>query len=250
MAAMLRATLMAMAVATTACASSSQAQSPLPAPTPTTGEVVPERPAKHVVQAGETMWRIARRYGLTPQELAAKNGIGDVTKVRVGTVLVVGGEVLSSTSTSTSASKSTVAPTSPAAKPSSTSSRVTAARYPLRWPVEGELTSRYGRREGRGHDGIDIGAPEGTAVKAAAAGEVLFSARHGGYGNLVIVKHDAGLVTVYAHHQKNLVEKGQRVAAGQVIARVGTSGRASGPHLHFEVRRGTSPENPLRYLPP
>lgn len=137
-----------------------------------------------------------------------------------------------------------------AASASSATHRV-ATRYPLSWPLEGPITSRFGRQPGRNvHDGIDIRAPKGTKVKAAGAGEVLFASKHGGYGNLVVVRHDDGLVTVYAHHDVNLVHKGDRVKAGQYVGRVGQTGRASGPHLHFEVRRGVTPENPLRYLPP
>ena len=97
---------------------------------------------------------------------------------------------------------------------------------------------------------MDIAADPGTGVRAAAAGKVLFAAEHGSYGNLVVLRHDDGLVTVYAHNEINLVRKGQRVRAGQLIARVGQTGRATGPHLHFEVRRGTAPENPMRFLPP
>lgn len=118
------------------------------------------------------------------------------------------------------------------------------------WPVEGVLTSRYGARNGKGHDGIDIGAAPGTGVKAAAAGDVIFADTHGSYGNLVLVRHAGGLVTVYAHNSKNLVNKGQRVKQGQAIATVGATGHATGPHLHFEVRRGVEAVNPLSLLPP
>lgn len=125
-----------------------------------------------------------------------------------------------------------------------------APAYTLLWPVEGQITSRFGTRSGRPHDGIDISAPQGTPIKAAAAGLVLYSAPHGTYGNLVVLKHDDGLVTVYAHNDRNLVRKGQAVEAGQLLGKVGQTGRATGPHLHFEVRRGTRPDNPLEFLPP
>lgn len=100
------------------------------------------------------------------------------------------------------------------------------------------------------HDGIDIGAKTGTAVHAAASGEVVYSDhRLSGYGRMIIIRHSPDLFTAYAHNQRNLVRKGNRVKAGEVIARVGSSGRASGPHLHFEVRRGETPVDPLAYLP-
>ncbi len=120
----------------------------------------------------------------------------------------------------------------------------------LRWPVNGVLTSHFGRRGSRMHDGIDIGAKEGTAVHAAAAGEVVYADhRLTGYGRLIIIRHRHDLFTAYAHNQRNLVRKGDKVKAGDVIARVGHTGRATGPHLHFEVRRGPTPVDPLSYLP-
>ena len=118
----------------------------------------------------------------------------------------------------------------------------------LRWPVRGPITSQFGLRDGEHHMGIDIAAPRGTVVLAAASGEVLLSDSRQGYGNVVMVRHDDGLVTVYAHHERNLVQAGQRVTVGQVIARVGSTGHATGPHLHFEVRHDKAAQNPLPYL--
>ena len=118
------------------------------------------------------------------------------------------------------------------------------------WPVEGGiLTSRFGVRKGRSHDGIDISAPRGTPVKAAADGKVVYAGRLSGYGNLIILKHGRGLFTAYAHADKNKVSKGDKVRQGEVIATVGRSGRASGPHCHFEVREKTVARNPLYFLP-
>jgi len=119
----------------------------------------------------------------------------------------------------------------------------------LSWPIAGQITSKYGPRRGSFHDGLDISAPLGTPILAAASGEVIYSGALRGYGNLVILRHSDGCVTVYAHTQKNLVQEGERVRRGQVIARVGQTGRASGPHLHFEVRKDNLARNPLRYLP-
>ena len=124
------------------------------------------------------------------------------------------------------------------------------AQSTLEWPLHGKITSRFDRRRRTLHDGIDIAAKKGAKVSAARAGEVVFSQRHGTYGNLILLKHDNGLTTVYAHNAINLVKKGQRVRRGQTIARVGATGRATGPHLHFEVRRGVTPQNPLSFLPP
>ena len=115
--------------------------------------------------------------------------------------------------------------------------------------LKGVLYGRYGVRAGHRHDGIDIAAPEGTTVSAAAAGTVIYAGEQTGYGSIVIVRHDGGLVTLYAHNSRLLVDEGARVRRGEPIARVGQTGRTTGPHLHFEVREGTRPRNPLLYLP-
>jgi murein DD-endopeptidase MepM/ murein hydrolase activator NlpD len=104
-------------------------------------------------------------------------------------------------------------------------------------------------RAGQRHDGIDIAAPEGAPVGAAADGVVIFAGDQAGYGALVILKHANDLVTLYAHNSRVLVKDGQRVSRGDPIARVGQTGRTTGPHLHFEVRQGTRPRNPLLFLP-
>jgi len=118
----------------------------------------------------------------------------------------------------------------------------------LLWPVDGHVTSRFGPRGGSFHDGLDIASPLGTPILAAASGEVIYNGTLRGYGNIVILRHREGYVTVYAHTQKNLVQEGERVRRGQAIARIGQTGRASGPHLHFEVRKDNLARDPLRYL--
>lgn len=125
-----------------------------------------------------------------------------------------------------------------------------ASSYPLRWPVEGSVVTRFGLRNGVNHDGIDIAVSAGTDVHAAAAGRVIFAARHGGYGNLVILRHDSGLVTIYAHNSINLVRRGDHVTAGQVVARVGPGAHSGDAQLHFEVREGVKAANPMKFLPP
>jgi murein DD-endopeptidase MepM/ murein hydrolase activator NlpD len=116
--------------------------------------------------------------------------------------------------------------------------------------VSGTLSSPFGRREGQPHDGIDLAVPEGTPVRAACDGRVAYAGdRLRGYGRLVIVAHAGGLATVYAHNSRLEVQEGEPVARGQEIARSGQTGRASAPHVHFEVRRDNHPEDPLKYLP-
>jgi murein DD-endopeptidase MepM/ murein hydrolase activator NlpD len=121
-------------------------------------------------------------------------------------------------------------------------------------PLEGVISSAFGLRrdplvgDERFHAGVDIAAPLGTPVKAMAEGRVVFSGWAEGYGNLVTIEHENGLTTRYAHLGANLVSVGQRVVAGQEIALVGTSGRSTGPHLHFEVHRAGEPVDPLPFL--
>nr|WP_216086672.1 M23 family metallopeptidase [Halothece sp. PCC 7418] len=119
------------------------------------------------------------------------------------------------------------------------------------WPAEGVFTSGYGMRWGRMHQGIDIAAPIGTPILAAAPGEVVVAGwSRGGYGNLVKLKHPDGSLTLYAHNNKVLVRKGQEVDQGQQIAEMGSTGRSTGPHLHFEIHPpGKGARNPLAYLP-
>jgi murein DD-endopeptidase MepM/ murein hydrolase activator NlpD len=116
------------------------------------------------------------------------------------------------------------------------------------WPVSGAVTSGYGLRWGRMHEGIDIAVGEGTPVRAAAAGTVIYAGWLGGYGNLVVVDHGNGLSTAYAHNSSLGVGVGQSVAAGQVVSYSGNTGNSTGPHVHFEVRVNGSAVDPLGYL--
>ena len=127
---------------------------------------------------------------------------------------------------------------------------------PNRWPLKGELTSAFGwrsspfsRRGREFHDGIDIAAPLGTMVHAAADGRVIKSGWVAGWGRLVKIRHDGGFVTFYAHNSSLLVKSGDKVAKGTGIARVGSSGRSTGPHLHFTIEKDGIAVDPLVYLP-
>jgi murein DD-endopeptidase MepM/ murein hydrolase activator NlpD len=191
----------------------------------------------YTVKRGDTQASVARHFNISADALRRVNGLGRASSLRVGARLHI--------------------PEPPAVmRAKKADARRVAAAGPtgfvgrLRWPVRGVLTSPFGRRWGRVHDGIDIGVPRGTGVMAVADGEVVFSDNHGAYGNVVIMRHAGGMMTVYAHAERNLVRQGDKVRAGQVIARVGSTGRSTGPHLHFEVRRGVQPENPLLFLPP
>lgn len=119
------------------------------------------------------------------------------------------------------------------------------------WPVPASrrISSGYGRRWGRHHEGIDIPGKIGTSIVAAADGKVIYSGSGvGGYGNITVILHDNGYHTVYAHAKENLTVAGQRVYKGQVIAKLGQSGRSTGPHLHFEIRKNSRALNPTSVL--
>jgi lipoprotein NlpD len=200
----------------------------------------------HVVRKGETVYRIARAYGVAVADLLEENGIVDPKQVAVGTELFVPGASRVVGLDETSGAAATTGRPSRNGEPEQVAPAVKAR---LAWPLQGVLYGRYGVRAGRRHDGIDLSAPEGTAIHAASSGTVIYAGDQPGYGSIVILRHEGGLVTLYAHCSALLVGEGATVKVGQPIARVGQSGRTSGPHVHFEVREGTRPRNPLLFLP-
>ena len=135
-----------------------------------------------------------------------------------------------------------------AAQAGASSSTVTRSSAGLIWPVSGPITSPYGWRWGRLHQGIDIGVPTGTPIEAAASGKVIYCGWETGYGNLVVLDNGGNLATAYAHQSAIAVTCGEDVNQGQVIGYVGCTGYCTGPHLHFEVRINGNPVDPLGYL--
>jgi murein DD-endopeptidase MepM/ murein hydrolase activator NlpD len=203
------------------------------------------------VKRGETLYRIARTYGIDARDLMEVNDVADPRSLMPGAELFVPGarrplEVppLAGAAEPEEEPPPRPRPPAPGAAPPVPAERPSA----LRWPVKGVLYSRFGPRQGHRHDGIDIAAPEGSPVTAAADGLVVYAGEQAGYGHIVILRHGGGMLTLYAHASALLVGDGARVRAGEAIARVGQSGRTTGPHLHFEVRQGTRPQNPLLYL--
>lgn len=149
-------------------------------------------------------------------------------------------------------------PTTPAAPvqtasvaPTKTTPQAVGAAPRFSWPVNGSILSDYGpKKGGRHNDGLNIGAPMGTPVRAAAAGEVVYTGdKVAGFGNLILIRHSGGYASAYAHVQNPLIKRGQQVAAGQAIASVGKTGNVSSPQVHFEIRKGTQAVNPKPYLP-
>ncbi|WP_407667509.1 peptidoglycan DD-metalloendopeptidase family protein [Myxococcus dinghuensis] len=228
---------------------------------------------RHRVAPGETMYRIAKTYGLTVDELASANGIKDVRALAVGQELTIPGvernvpvdapdalapeadpEPVRSADAPPRRSVPVVArreepPRRPASRPGSVRPKV-ATQGMIDWPLRGVLYGRFGKKGREPHDGIDLAAPAGTPVKTAQEGTVLYAGEQRGYGNIVIVEHSNRLITLYAHNRDLRVRTGQKVRREQVIATVGESGKTSGPHLHFEVRLDGKPVDPLDYLGP
>ncbi|MDY7232590.1 M23 family metallopeptidase [Hyalangium rubrum] len=226
---------------------------------------------RHRVARGETLFRIARTYGVTVEDLSAANGIKDARGLSVGQELLIPTgvaeveephsepdlEPVSEGKGPPVASRENLPPRPrPPARPGGTQAGkgtarpAPATRGMLDWPLRGVLYGRFGKKGKEPHDGIDLAAPAGTPVKTAQEGEILFAGEQQGYGLLVIVQHPNGLITLYAHNRDLRVKTGQSVRRSQVIATVGESGRTSGPHLHFEVRVGGKPVEPLDYLGP
>ena len=196
----------------------------------------------HTVQKGQTLYRIALAYEIDLEVLRRANHIRDPSKIKEGMQLwIPGASRVQTVPKASSPSRSAKKKKAPTVKP---------RRGILIWPTKGTLTSSFGKRNGRKHEGIDIAAPKGTPICSAADGEVVFSGwGPTGYGKMVIIKHQHHLTTVYAHNSKILVKKGVRVKQGQKISLMGSTGRSTGPHLHFEVRNNTEPKNPIKYLP-
>jgi len=216
------------------------------------------KPVVRYVRANDTLYSIGKKFGVDYHLIAKRNRISYPYRIYLGQRLYIDRQAPKSRNDLTGQKIRRQIKSKPAVKKKpvvrkvkvkpSHKQKATGGR--LRWPVKGRLTSRFGRRGSRMHDGIDVGAKEGTPIHAAASGVVVYSDhRLSGYGNLVIIRHGNNLFTAYGHNQRNLVKKGAKVKSGDVIARVGQTGRASGPHLHFEVRHGSTAVDPLAYLP-
>ncbi len=191
----------------------------------------------HVVKRGETLFRIARRYRVSLSELKRLNRITDERDIKVGTKLRLPGR-RSKRKASTPRQKPRVAVYTPK----------TSVKFI--WPVKKiKISSRFGIRSSKKHDGVDLRADKGTPIYAAARGKVLLSGKGpSGYGNMIIIKHDRRTITIYAHNHRNLVRVGQIVKQGQKIATIGRTGKATGYHVHFEIRINRKPVNPEKYL--
>jgi murein DD-endopeptidase MepM/ murein hydrolase activator NlpD len=204
-----------------------------------TGRSPPPPPAKaavgthHVVRPGETLAAIGRLYGVTWQTLAQVNQLADPHRIEVGQAVWI--------------------PAPPGIGGSKPPTLAVPSRFvpdrQLQWPADGPVSSGFGTRGGRFHGGIDISGERGAPIVAVDHGVVMFSGRGpDGYGNVVMLDHGGGLVSLYAHNERNIVRQGERVRRGQTVAMIGETGRASGAHVHFEVHQHGQLVDPLPWL--
>ena len=195
----------------------------------------------HVVQRGENLYRIALHYDVSVEDIARANGIRDEGQLEAGTRLTIPNPRQGA------AQRPLMPPERLRAIAQDDAFGDGGLRFA--WPLHGIVTSQFGWRRSRMHEGVDIGAQSGTLVHAAESGQVIYASRLGGYGNVVVLRHGKLYETVYAHNRRFRVSKGARVRKGDVIAEVGATGNASAPHLHFEIRRRDSARDPLLFVP-
>jgi len=204
----------------------------------------------HRVQKGETLYSIARTYKVSEKTIQEANYLRDVTRIYEGQKLYIPGaqkERRVAVGSKNETKKKETPKKAPDRRVASTGQQ---GKKPLLiWPVDGVVVSGFGFRSGGMHNGLDIAAPEGAPIHAALGGVVIYSdGKQRGYGNMVIIEHPYDLITVYAHNKENLVHEGETVKQGQLIGRVGKTGRASGYHVHFEVRYRRQPADPHKWL--
>jgi murein DD-endopeptidase MepM/ murein hydrolase activator NlpD len=239
----------------------------------------------HVIKPGETLMALSRRYGKSLSAIAAANNLSTTYKTRIGDRIVIpGGASVAQRApaparVAAAAPRATQSVPQPQPEPQRTASLAPVATTAtariatpapeaekettnsvsdpngstaeFRWPARGRIIAAFGPKPtGQQNDGINLALPEGTPVKAADDGVVAYAGNElKGYGNLVLVRHDNGYVTAYAHASELLVKRGDKIKRGQVILKSGQTGNVTSPQLHFEIRKGASPLDPLQHLP-
>ncbi len=240
----------------------------------------------HVVVRGDTLMNLSRRYHLSLRDIASANQLTYDARLKIGDRITIPGDARhapAAPAPAASAAKPTIAAApvakpqpvtaapshvasrqtpvnaeapasariaSPATEPAERTSTTASAVPQFRWPVRGRVISGFGPLpNGQQNDGVNLSVPEGTAVRAADDGVVAYSGSElKGYGNLILVRHGDGFVTAYAHASELMVKRGDTVRRGQVIAKSGATGNVTAPQLHFEIRKGSAPVDPTRYL--
>lgn len=181
----------------------------------------------HEVIRGETLWEISKIYNVELERVIGANRLPDASKIEVGQLIFI-----------------------PEARKKTDYARSKKLER-FMWPVRGSVVSYFGSIKNLAKNkGIDIRAREGADIIASRSGKVTFVSDHlKGYGKTIIIDHLDGFQTVYAHNAQNLVNVDQRVKKGMIIAKIGKTGRANSPTLHFEIRKKHKPQNPFYYLP-
>lgn len=210
----------------------------------------------HVVSRGDTLYSISRQYNANIADLKRINNLSYPYTLAVGQKVILAGSARSLSATANPPPKrkytARAAPRKTTSRPARGSYTVVQKRSSkFSWPVRGTIVSKFGTiGKGRANDGINIKAARGTAIKAADAGTVAYAGNElKGFGNLILVRHNDGWITAYAHNDRLLVKKGQKVRRGEKIATVGATGGVNSPQLHFEIRAGKKAVNPVAYLP-
>ncbi len=205
--------------------------------------ILPTTGVLHNVASGETVLEIASEYNAKASEIIAYNNLGENAALSIGQKLIIPEGYIAPREVPQTVSQNTHTPRDiDKDEPAPPSQDTEKAGKGLVWPTTTKHLSQSFRG---GHTGIDIDNRSRPAVFAAQTGTVEFTGWLGGYGNLIIVNHGGGLTTYYAHLDKFYVAAGEKVAKGAAIGKMGSTGRSTGPHLHFEVRRGGRPINPL-----
>lgn len=254
---------------------------PHPSAAPHVAAVAPA-PGVHVVQPGESLIALSRRYGVPLATLAKANNIQPYTKVAMGDRITIPGgartqaaarpapaQVAAATPVmppayavqprgappvekvqTVPAQNARMASEAPAAENVVKQAEATGSMPSFRWPVKGRIIAGFGpAANGTQNDGINLAVPEGTPVKAADDGVVAYAGNElKGYGNLVLIRHANGFVSAYANASELMVKRGDSVKRGQTIAHAGQTGNVTSPQLHFEIRKGSTPVDPTKYL--
>ena len=230
----------------------------------------------YTVRPGESFQYIAKKHGVSSTQLADVNGITDPGSIRAGEVLILPTrakpvrrmkkvvklspkrpselKVRKVKTQTINLGSSTKSPSTVAKKQQSVvmkkSDKKGAVSTAFRWPVRGRIIGKFGRRtDGTHNDGINLAVPNGTKVKAAESGVVAYAGSElEGYGNLVLIRHSNDWVSAYAHNDKLMVKRGEKIKRGQIIARAGTSGSVEVPQVHFELRKASKPVDPTKYM--
>ncbi|MDA1089564.1 MAG: M23 family metallopeptidase [Proteobacteria bacterium] len=208
------------------------------------------RGRQHTVTRGETFFGVANQYGANPYAMARANGLEPPYDIPVGQVLVLPGSTAAKPLPQKDAKVAVIKRLPRQPPPPAVPQPPAVSGNGFAWPVQGKVVSGFGfKAKGLRNDGINISAARGTPVKATENGVVVYAGNElRGFGNLLLIKHANGWVSAYAHNDTLSAKRGDKVAKGQQVATVGSTGSVNNPQLHFEMRRGRTAQDPIKYL--